>query len=104
VDKGQQRGVPAAPNESKIRGEILKIQRGPDGPGYIWEVKVNESEDSGGARNFARAYVGKPISIYIHPDMKKKFKENDSIEARIFFQGDERSGAFFLIDDDVHKL
>lgn len=103
MDK-EQSGVPAAPNESKVRGRIVDIEPGPEGIGSIWKVEVNESLDVGILPNFTRAYIGKVISIFIHPNMKETLKVSDWVEARISFQGDERCGAFFLIDDDVHKL
>ena len=104
VDEIQSPGVSVAPNESKIRGKITRIQPGPEGVGQVWEVEVTESIESGSTRDFARAYVGKTLLVYIHPDLKKRLKENDYIEARIFYQGDARNGAFFLIGDDVQKI
>ena len=97
-------GVPAAPNESTIRGRLLDIQPGPEGLGFIWKVEVTESQDIDQLPNFTRPYVGQCLSIYVHPDMKKSVQEADLIEARLFFQGDESGGAFFLCDDDVRKL
>jgi hypothetical protein len=100
----QRFGVNAAPNESKIRGKIVKIDPGPEGLGSIWTIEVSETEDIDNLPNFARRYVGKLISVLVHPEMKKEIKEFDIIEAHLTFQGDERGGEFFLIDDKVRHV
>ena len=100
----QRFGVNVAPNESKIRGKIVKIDPGPEGLGSIWTIEVSETEDIDNLPNFARRHVGKLIPVLIHPEMKKEIKESDLIEAHITFQGDESGGEFFLIDDNVRHL
>lgn len=100
----KQYGVSAAPNEGRVRGKLLEVEAGPEGVGAIWKVTVSETEDVGKLPNFARDLVGKVISIYIHPYLKKKFSKFDSIDARISFQGDEKGGDFFLMGDDVHRI
>jgi hypothetical protein len=96
--------VRAAPNESRIRGRLVKVAPGPEGVGELWKVKVDESEDIGGMSNFGRARVGETISVFVHPYLKRRFSESDQIEARISFQGDEAGAEFFLIGNDVRKL
>ncbi len=97
----QRFGVNVAPNECKVRGKVIKIEPGPEGLGTIWRVEVSEAQDVDNLPNFARRHVGKLVSILVHPKMKKEVKESDLIEAHVSFQGDARSGAFFLINDDV---
>jgi hypothetical protein len=96
--------VPSAPNEAVIRGSILRVLPGPEGVGCVWEVEVRETDEVRGQRNFARAHLGKSISLFIPPDFPGSFRAGDRIEARIFFQGDERSGGFFLKDGAVRPL
>ena len=96
--------VRAAPNESKIRGRLIKVAPGPEGVGQVWRVQVDESEDLGKTADFARGLPGKEISVLVHPYLKKKYSESDLIEARISFQGDERGGAYFLMGEDVRRL
>jgi hypothetical protein len=97
-------GVNVAPNESKVRGKIVKIEPGPEGVGSIWRIEVTETQDVNNLPNFARRHIGKVISVFVHPEMKKEVRESDLIEAQISFQGDERGGAFFLINDNVNRL
>ena len=104
MDLQQPRGVPAAPNESVVRGTVVEIEAGPDGVGSIWKVHVDETHDVGQLRNLTRAHIGETIVIYVHPDMRKEFTAGDTIEVNVSFQGDERGGAFFLMGDKVHKL
>lgn len=97
-------GVPAAPNESMLQGKLVRIDSGPDGMGSIWSVEVIASHDVDQLPNFTQAHIGETISIYIHPEMKTSLAPGDNIQARVSYHGDERGGAFFLIDDDVSKL
>ncbi|QMU30522.1 hypothetical protein [Adhaeribacter radiodurans] len=96
--------VPSAPNQSIIQGQILKIEKGPEGIGNAWSVKVEVTQDVSGYANFANRYLGKEITILVHPEMKKAFHIQDKIKASIFFQGDERGGSFFLIGDKVEMI
>ncbi|RDV16873.1 hypothetical protein DXT99_01805 [Pontibacter diazotrophicus] len=96
--------VPSAPNESIIQGTILDIQRCPEGLGFVWQVKVIESQDVIEYANFATRHIGKEINILIHPELKKFFVVGDKIVAHIFFQGDEKGGAFFLIGDKIEMV
>lgn len=99
-----QQGVSSPPNESIIHGRILLIKKEQEGNGYNWEVKVLESNNVNGYVNFSLRYLGKVITIMIHPEMKKVFNEGDQIIAHILFRGDERGGAFFLVGNKVQKL
>jgi hypothetical protein len=104
MDHPKPYAAPAAPNESVIRGKMVSVRPAPGGAGCIWDVEVLESRDVAPLANFARSRVGEAIPVYIHPDLKTELKPGDLLEARVFFQGDERSGAFFLKDDDVRGL
>jgi hypothetical protein len=103
MDEPKPYGVPAAPNESVIRGKLVQVRPAPGGAGSIWDVEVIESRDVEPLANFTRSRVGESIAVYVHPDLKKKLEPGDLIEARVFFQGDERIGVFFLKDDDVTR-
>lgn len=101
MDEPMPYAVPAAPNESVIRGKVTQVRPAPGGAGSIWDVEVTESKDVEPLANFTRSRVGESITVYIHPDLNKTIQPGDLIKARVFFQGDERSGAFFLKGDDV---
>ncbi len=103
MDESKSYGVPAAPNESVVRGRVLRVQPAPGGTGTVWDVELEEAECVGDLANLAQSRVGECISIYVHPDLKVEIKEGDLIEARIFFEGDERGGVFFLKGQDVHR-
>lgn len=95
--------ISSAPNESKILGKIVEITAAPEGQGYIWKVKVLESKDVKGLANFTRPLIGKIISVYVHPDFKKKFSKSDSIEAHLKFEGNALNGAFFLVGNSARR-
>ena len=104
MDDQQPRGVPAAPNESTVCGKLVEIGAGPGGMGHIWKVHVDESCDVGELPNLTLGHVGETILVYVHPEMRKEFKAGDRVEFYVSFQGDERSGAFFLLGEKVRKL
>ena len=104
MDRPESLGVPAAPNASRVRGRLVSIRPGPEGQGAIWEIAVAESEDVDNLPNFGRVQIGRTISVYVHPGSSHALAENDAVEARVAFQGDERGGAFFLIEDDARRL
>src|SRR4051812_17481446 len=101
MDEPKPYSVPAAPNESVIHGKVTQVRPAPGGAGSIWDVEVIESKDVEPLANFTRSRVGESVAVYVHPDLEKKIEPGDLIEARVFFQGDERSGVFFLKGDDV---
>jgi hypothetical protein len=103
MDEPKPYAVPAAPNESVIHGKVVQVRPAPGGAGTIWDVEVIESKDVEPRANFTRSRVGESIAVYVHPDLKKKIEPGDLVKARVFFQGDERSGVFFLKDDDVSR-
>ena len=82
---------------------MTQVRPAPGGAGSIWDVEVIESKDVEPLANFTRSRVGESISVYIHPDLNKTIKPGDLLKARVFFQGDERSGVFFLKGDDVSR-
>jgi hypothetical protein len=97
-------GAQAKPNQSKVRGRLLGIKPEPDGYGSDWQIAVDDAQDVDGLPNFARSHVGQTISVYVHPELEHDLKENDEVEARVSYRGDERGGRFALVEDDVKKL
>jgi len=95
--------VTSAPNASKISGKIVEVSDLRDAEGCVWKIKINDSLSVDDLPNFAAAHSGETISVYVTAETAKKFKKNDLVEACIFFQGDERSGAFFLSNNEVRK-
>lgn len=91
------------PNASKVRGKLISIKPEPDGYGSNWEIEVDHADNVGNLPNFARSHVGQIISVYVHPELKHDLMEKDKLEARVTYRGDERSGRFALIEDDVRK-
>lgn len=104
MDRPDAFGVPAEPNASRIRGRLVSIRPGPEGQGATWEIVVAASDDVENMRNFGRAHVGLTITVYVPPGSRHRLAANDALEARVTFQGDERGGAFFLIEDDARRL
>lgn len=97
-------GVPAAPNECVVRGPVKSVGPAPEGEGRVLVLKVEEADDVGGMRNFARARVGEEISVLAPPGGAKGVKKGDRVEARVSYEGDERGGAFFLKDGRARKF
>lgn len=99
-----QAGISVVPNASQVRGMVKHIVPDGNGRGSIWEIAVDETCDVDGLPNFAQAYVGTTIHTYVHPKLHPPIAENDKVQARVAFCGDERGGRFVLIDDDIQRL
>ena len=97
-------GVPAAPNECLVRGTINGVAPPPEGEGHVWKLKVEESDDVDGMRNFARTRVGDEISVFVPPGEAKGLKKGDRVEAHLSYEGDERGGTFVLKEKGARKL
>jgi hypothetical protein len=96
--------VQAAPNESKIQGKIVKINKDTESMSQVWDVKIEKSVDVKGMPNFTKSRLGNSVKIYLPLDIKGKFKKGDLIEASVTFQGDEAGGVFFAVDDEIQKV
>ncbi|MBI1743122.1 hypothetical protein HYR54_08665 [Candidatus Acetothermia bacterium] len=96
--------APVTPNASRVRGQLVRIVPDPSGRGSLWEIAIDRAQDVEGLPNFAQAYVGKTIQVYVHPELKLVLNIGDTLQARIAFRGDERGGQFVLIEDDASKL
>lgn len=96
--------VPVVPNESRVRGRLVRIIAEPGGGGSVWEIAVGQAHDIGGLPNFAKAYIGQTIQVYVHHQLQHRVAEGGVLEARIAFRGDERAGRFILIEDDVRGV
>ncbi len=96
--------APVAPNESIIRGKIIRVGQLPDNAGSTWDVMVKETESVDNQLNFTQSRVGKSLLIYVQPKLAARFNAGDFIEAHVFCQGDERGGDFFVKDDRVLLL
>ena len=96
--------VPVVPNESTVRGRIVRVSPGPGGQGSVWKVAVKEAKSVGGLPNFARDRVGETINVHTNPQADLNLTEADEVEARVAFRGDERGGRFVLVGDDARKL
>ena len=83
-------------------GQGPRVRPAPGGaaPFGTWRSKRRRF---GRLANLARSRVGESIPIYVHPDLKEKIQAGDLIEARIFFEGDERGGVFFSRVEHVHR-
>jgi hypothetical protein len=97
-------GVPAKPNEARVRGKLLRAAPAGDGRGSLWDLALDEAHDIEGLPNFARSYVGRTISVYAQRDLPAGAAASDRLEAHVAWRGDERGGRFVLVDDDVRKL
>jgi len=96
--------ISVVPNASQVRGTLKHIVPEGSGRGFTWEIAVDETCDIDGLPNFAQAYVGTTIHAYIHPRLHIPIAENDQVQARVAFRGDEHGGRFILIDDDIQRL
>lgn len=96
-------GVPSAPNESLIFGRVVKVEPAPEGMGLAWEIEVYQSVVVNTSHSFAPAPRGEIVTIFAHPKFKENAAPNDIVEARVYYEGDEYGGAFFLLDE-IRKL
>ena len=97
-------GVPAAPNESWIRGRIVSVRPAPGGVGAVWEIELTESRAEGSMHDLARSRVGTGITVYVHPGLRLHPRTGMTVEARVRFQGDETGGAFFVMGQDARVV
>src|SRR5689334_22338320 len=102
VERPDMFGVQAAPNECIVRGPVNNVSHTTEG--RILELKVEETEDVEGMRNFARTRVGEEIKVFIPPGEAKGFSKGDRIEAHVSFEGDAHGGMFFLKEKGARKL
>lgn len=102
MTQSRSHAVPVVPNASQIRGQLRQIRPEPDGRGAVWTIRVDAAHDVEGMPNFARAYVGQPIEVYVHPELRPMLTEQNSLEARVAFRGDERGGRFVLLNAELH--
>jgi hypothetical protein len=97
--------VPVIPNEALVRGKLVSIKTRGDG-GSDFDIIVDNASDVSGYPNFAHSYIGQTIRLSVPPGVQFRdaLKENNSIEARVAYRGDERGGRFNLVDDHIRKL
>jgi len=97
--------VPVIPNEALVRGKFVSIKTRSNG-GLDFDVLVDNAFDIPGYPNFARSYIGQTIRVSVQPgvQLQDTLRENDSIELRVAYRGDERGGQFSLIEDHICKL
>ncbi len=100
----QPAGVGVVPNVSQVCGTLVRVAPERDGNGSLWKIAVDETRDVDGMPNFAQAYVGDTIQVYVHPHLRADVTEKGRVQARVAFRGDERGGHFVLVEDDVHRL
>lgn len=91
--------VKSAPNKSKIRGKVIKIENNPKLGATVLQIKVEESYDVDGMLNFTKSRVGSIIKICIPADERNEIKKNQEIEETVSFEGDESGGIFFIVDN-----
>ena len=97
--------VQSAPNKSKIRGKIIKIEKDSKLMTTIWQVEVDKSFDVEGMLNFTKLRIGNTIKIYMPLEKEEeKFEEGDLIGALVSFQGDETGGVFFVEDKSIQLI
>ena len=97
-------GVPAAPNESWIRGRVVSVRAAPGGTGAAWEIELTESRAEGSMADLARSRIGARITLYVHPGLRLRPRKGTTVEARVRFQGDETGGAFFVLGQDARVV
>lgn len=90
--------VNSAPNKSKIRGRVIKIENDSMLGAKLLHVKVEESNDVDEMLNFTKSKVGNIIKICIPADEGSEIKKNQEIEVPVSFEGDEGGGIFFITD------
>jgi hypothetical protein len=96
--------APVQPNASKVRGRLVQITPRPEGLGEVWAIAVDDVASVDGLLNFAEAHVGDVIAVYVNERLRHRFTEQDRLEARIAFRGDQRGGRFVLIKDNVRRV
>jgi len=95
-------GVRAAPNESRITGTVVAVDK--SSVGTRWTVRIDTAEGTDKLPNFAHRHIGGTVQIDVPPNFGKSIDRNDRIAATICYEGDEGGGALFLVNLDARKL
>jgi hypothetical protein len=101
MNDAPQSGVPTAPNESLVCGEIVKTESGSHAE-TIWSLRVASAKSVPGVLNVAGRNVASTIRVIVPPGVEQSFQRGDMVEARVSYQGDEHGAAYFLIGPARH--
>ncbi len=96
--------VAAAPNLAEVRGRLLCIRPEQGGPGTVWEIAVDDTQDVEGLPNYARPYLGKTIAAYAHAQLRSDLREQQRFRARLAYRGGANGGRFVIVEDAVQAL
>jgi hypothetical protein len=102
---GAAQGVPAAPNENWVVGEVLEatlvdsltLNIQPQQNLFKFKLHVLTVEAIPGAENGLRGYEGKTIEVLSREPLDK----GQRVKARVAFQGDERSGRLWILETSI---
>lgn len=87
-------GVPAAPNLSLIRAEIVAVTQ--DKRGTVLTIDVLSSQPQEGFADFGAAVVGKQIEVLLLDNTGIKLSADQIIVGELDYNGDEKGGLYFL--------
>jgi hypothetical protein len=96
--------VAAIPNLAEVHGRLLCIRPEQGGPGNVWDIAVDETQDVEGLPNYTRAYLGKTISAYAHAQLRSDVRAQQHFRARIAYRGGANGGRFVIVEDAVRSL
>ena len=102
---GSAQGVPAAPNENWVVGEVLEtalvdsltLNIQPQQNLFKIKLRILTVEAIPGAENGLRGYEGKTIEVLAREPLGK----GQRVKARVAFQGDERSGRLWILEASI---
>lgn len=89
-------GVPAAPNKSLVKAEIVSVGKGPWPDSYQIELLIQASQDIPGFANFTKSRVGQIISAVTRTEVED-LREGEVIQAQLTYRGDEHGGLFLVM-------
>jgi hypothetical protein len=103
--RGSAQGVPAAPNENWIVGEVLEevlvdsltLNIQPQQNLFKLKLRILTVEAIPGAENSLRGHEGKTIEALAREPLSK----GQRVKARVAFQGDERSGRLWILEASI---
>jgi len=87
--------VSARPNESRIRGRVIRFERADDGWGGWAELDVHSVSAEGTER--PPPLVGKTVRTFVPPPMVDEISTAREVDARVSWHGGPGGGFYSLV-------
>ncbi len=94
ITTGPQGGVPAAPNSSLVRAQVIAVTH--NGGATLLTLQVLHSQPQAGLADFGAAVVGKQIEASLLDQTGESLSVGQVISGELSYRGDEKGGIYCL--------